>query len=387
MERLTKKSAKRLLGWIALAIFVLYPLKARAYDIGWNGFGSVYYGQAQSSDLLPNDFANTHVNFTTFSLMGLNLSGTISDQLSFGAQLLALGSPVGTSDAFALIAEWAYISYKPVDGLLIKGGRQLYGALLASEYAHVRYLLPYREIPAPVFLIAPFTRFDGVSADYSFDTGLGKVTAGIFGGSPELDNNTNVLGDLGSSPSLGNLIGAEATLDGDGWRVRASVSELYASVASTVIPPAFPTVTGHPHEYSAGYRFDKYNIVSWGEYFMVRSPDGSSSGGGKFIGNGHAYYILGGYRIGKFMPRYTFSQGSSTLNIPVAGSSSYGDGSITTHTIGLNYEAATQAIVKIEYEHDIVPTPPGPLGFFATGPATSTATTGDAFFAGVDFIF
>jgi hypothetical protein len=81
-----------------------------------------------------------------------------------------------------------------------------------------------------------------------------------------------------------------------------------------------------------------------------------------------------------------FSQGSSTFNFPF-GSATVANGNITTHTFGVNYQAAPQAVVKLEYEHDLAPSAPGPIGYFATQPSYATDTSGDAFFAGVDFIF
>jgi hypothetical protein len=379
-----KKPARRYLNCAIIGVAMTSSVAAQAFSIDWNGFGSVYYGQALNPNLLPNGFTSTHVNFTTFSLVGLNVISKLADSLNFAGQLVALGSPVGTADAFSLIAEWAYLAYTPFDGALIKAGRQLDPVYLASEFVHVGYLLPYRQIPSPVFLIAPYTRFDGVSANYAADLGIGKLTAGVYGGTPVLDFNTTALTAVGEASSLADLIGVQASLDGDCWRVRAKVSRNFTGVIPTA--GGFTALGGHEQIYSGGYRFDKYHIVSWGEYIMARTPDGSPSGGGRFVGDGHAYYLLGGYRLGKFMPRYTFSQGSTSTNYPL-GPLIVANGSVTTHTFGVNYQAGAQAVIKIEYEHDITPYAPGPNGFFATQPAYATDTSGDAFYAGIDLIF
>jgi hypothetical protein len=117
---------------------------------------------------------------------------------------------------------------------------------------------------------------------------------------------------------------------------------------------------------------------------MSRAPDGTPINGGKFVGDGRGYYLLGGYRIGKFMPRYTFAQASQTFNVLTP--TGYGNGQATSHTIGLNYQAGNQAVIKCEYEIDLVPAPQGG-GYFVTQPTDATATTGGAFYLGADFIF
>jgi hypothetical protein len=371
---------------LALGALSLCAFSAQAVEVSWNGFGSAYYGQALSSDLFPSGFTDKHVNFTSFSLMGLNVGAKVNDDLSFAAQLVALGSPFGRTDKFGLAAQWAYVNYTPtqVEGLSIRGGRQLLPLMMASEYVRVGYLLPFRQIPATVYNLAPFSRFDGVSAYQTVNTPVGRLTLGVFGGTPQLDTDTTIAALATTTFTFADLLGAVATLDGDGWRLRAAASRNFNQIVTTGVP-VVGTVTnqGHNQNYSAGARYDKNNIVFWGEYLMIRTPDGTpSSTGGRYIGNGHGYYLLGGYRIGNFMPRYTFAQGSQTFNL--FGSGAY-NGQTTSHTVGLNYTAG-QAVIKLEWEKDLVPVANGG-GYTVTQPAGTTATSGSAFYAGVDFIF
>ncbi|MFL5812799.1 MAG: hypothetical protein ACJ763_04425, partial [Bdellovibrionia bacterium] len=357
-------------------------------EVSWNGFGSAYYGQALSSDYRPYGLTDNHVNFTTFSNMGLNVGAKINDDLAFAAQLVALGSPVGSTDKFGLIAQWAYVNYTPsqVQGLSIRGGRQLAPIMMASEYVRVGYLLPYRQIPAVVYNLAPITRFDGVGVYQTVNAGIGRLTLGVFGGSPALDTVSQTTYSFG----LSDLLGAVATLDGDGWRVRAQASRMYNKFNLVTSPSTSLNWDGHSQIYSAGARYDKHNVVFWGEYLMTRAPDGTpvspisvatAGNNGRYVGSSHGYYLMGGYRLGNFLPRYTFAQGSNNYNLPVAAY----NGKVTSHTVGLNYTAG-QAVLKAEFEHDSSPAAQG-AGYLATTPAGSTATSGNAFFAGVDFIF
>jgi hypothetical protein len=369
------KLATMRLHAIFLGSALMVSFAARA-ELSWNGFGSAFYGQALNRQLLPPGFDNTRPNFTAFSLMGLNLGASIAEGFDFAAQLVALGDPVGVADSFGLISQWAYVNYKPTHQTSLRLGRQLFPPLLASEYVRIGYLLPFRQIPNNVFNLLPFTRFDGASVYQSLDVGVGSLTVGAFGGKALLDINSALLPGLVFT--FDNLVGAQATLDGTGWRVRAQVSRFLSRLQTSTPFPASDR-SGVEYSYSVGYRFDRFNVVSWGEYIGVRTPDGTDLGSGKYADRGYAFYWLGGYRIGKLMPRYTFAKGSQNYNVTSNGSS-------MTHTLGLNYQAGQQLVVKAEYERDIIPNAQGG-GYFVTQPGGATETSGDAFYLGVDFIF
>src|SRR5262249_40608802 len=143
---------------------------------------------------------------------------------------------VGKNDSFGLFAQWAYLNYKPASGTTIKVGRQLYPTLIAAEYARVGYLLPFRQLPSSVSILNPFTRFDGVSAYQIWQSGIGKLTVGLFGGTPLLDIDSEAL--TGYDFQMEDLIGIQANLDGDGWRVHAQASRFYDAVTLSAPFPA-----------------------------------------------------------------------------------------------------------------------------------------------------
>lgn len=347
-----------------------------AMDLSLNGFGSVYYAQALDRELTPASLGDTDPNFTTYSLMGLNLAAIIDERLDFAAQLVALGQPVGTTDSFGLIAQWAHVNYAPCEGTSLRFGRQLHPVLIASEYVRVGYLLPFRQVPAPVFDLYPFTRFDGLSAYQAIETGAGRLTFGFFGGTPILDLNETQVSGLDFS--FENLLRTQITLDGEGWRVRAQASR-FLSRLQTSTPYPSTDRSGVLQAYSLGYRFDKDNFVSWGEYFLSRSPHGTDVGTGIYGDQAYGFYGLAGYRLGRWLPRYTFAKARQSYNITT-------NGSVTTHTFGVNYQPSERAVVKVEYERFVIPRAQGG-GYSVTQPATTTATSGGAVYAGLDFIF
>jgi hypothetical protein len=361
---------------VLLFLTAIFTFSASAIELNVNGFGSFFYGQALSDSLYSDGFKDKHANFTDFSLFGLNLGASVTPDLDFVAQIAALGDPVGRNDGFGLFAQWAYLNYKPAAGTSLKLGRQLYPTLMASEYANVGYLLPFRQLPDSVNLLNPFTRFDGAAAYRTLDTAAGKLTLGIFGGTPILDIDDSNLG--GYSFRFGDLIGTQASLDGDGWRVHAQASRFYSAMTLSAPLPA-GSYSGLENIYTAGFRYDKHSIVTWGEYMWVRTPNGTPLAGGHYAEKGEGGFLLLGYRLGNFMPRYTYARAIADFNVSA-------NGETASHTVGVNYQVGRQAVIKAEYERTMIPEAQHG-GYFVTQTAGSTAKSGDAFYLGTDFIF
>lgn len=348
---------------------------ASAADIQWSGFGSAYYGQAMEEELRPAGLSDKKADFTSFSLFGLNLGAKLDDNLTIASQLVT--SQASPADpAWNLQVKWAYLNYRFNDAFSVKAGRQLLPFLMASEYESVRYLLPYRAIPSGIAGLSAFTGFDGVSAGYNL--GLGEsnsLNVTVFGGRPDLSFNTTAV-----TGETDELLGTAVTFDGSGYRVRASYMHANSTVTiQTGGTPSSITGNGRYNQASVGGRFDKYNVVVWGEYAKIWSDDGETSLGGDYLDRLEAGYVLAGYRIGKFLPRYTFQWADSDSGLGAAARS-------TSHTVGVNYELSAQSVFKLEYEqlHRPDDTKGPAFGTLATG---STKTDGGAIFAGIDFIF
>jgi hypothetical protein len=305
----------------------------------------------------------------------LDVKAKINDDWSFYGQIIGNGGSAQQAN-FNLFAQFAYVNYTGIDGISIKGGRQSLPILMAGDVFRVGYDLPYRSKPTFIYNIPALSAFDGASVTKKFDTGVGEFSVEVFGGNPVNDFQYAA----GQTYTVTDLLGAKVTLEGDGWRLRAQASRYYNTLTEAGV-----TVTGHTEDYSVGYKFDKWNIVSWGEYAVFFTPDGSQTqaGVGPGVVNGQYYhqyhggYVLLGYRLGQFMPRYTFARA-------VSGDSTY-PGAVLSHTVGVNWDAGKNIVVKAEYEYDLIPSPGN--GFLTVQPTNSTSISGSALYAGVDFLF
>ena len=347
---------------------------AHAAELTWSGFGSAFYAQSLNTDVLPYDLPNSKPNFTDYSLVGLNVNAKLADHWTAGAQLVASGdrsAAVNTVYAtFGIAASWAHLTYTSDEGLQIRAGRQRFAVFTASEYIYEHYELPFREMPSIVFGMAPFVAFDGASVSQDFTLGEGKLNVQVFGGTPILSTTPA----SGGITTFSNLLGARVNYGGDGWRVRVQASRAYQSNLSS----SNILSTANSSYYSAGYRYDKFNLVSWGEYFFRHAPDGTISPTvGRYQGSSVSGYILIGTRLNSWLPRYTFAKASSHQGISGAGTT-------TSHTIGVNYYFNPKVVAKAEYEISIIPNGGG--GYKVTQPYNNIATSGGTLYAGLDFL-
>ena len=126
---------------------------------------------------------------------------------------------------------------------------------------------------------------------------------------------------------------------------------------------------------SFGAMIDRSNFVLWGEYGRI-SSSGGSNGFLKLLFGG---YVLAGYRIGDFLPRYQFTYSDwSRSGIPTLTKG-------TTHGLGLNYQATAHLVLKGDYEVYLNPgtcaIPNGVVAASGFPQRASVATLG------IDFIF
>lgn len=387
---------------VIAALAIGASVAAHAEGIEWSGFGSLYYSQSFDENFLINQMPNNKPDFTSNSLVGFNVGSRISEKMSFASQLVMAGSGAPTTD-FKMFAQWAYVTYKPVNSVSFKLGRQLWPMMISSEYQRVHYLLPQASVPGTMYGLSPFVSFDGASLNKTMDAGIGSLTLGAFAGAPKL----NRANPTGLDFEFTKIKGIRATLDGSGWRLHATASQYQAkmTVSYQYVDAASPYGTGLNKYsstrladidlYSFGYRYDKHNIVSWGEMFAlegknnekVAAQSGYTSQYYKFYEKSYGGYLLAGYRFGRLLPTVTVSQGFAGFGFPSdPNTNQHYQGKVTSYIVGNTYQMNDQATFKVEYQRSYIPSLGG--GFFeVTQAARSTKLYGDMVKAGVDFIF
>jgi hypothetical protein len=328
---------------------------ARAIDLNLNGFASVH-GLAPLNDENYLPTTDARVDFVGGTRFGVNLRADIDPKWTLMSQILATGQDPPRASANAdwkLRTDWIYVTFAATDSLVFRFGRQLYPNYLVSEFIDASFAYPWREPPFAVYGLSPFKSFNGASAEYHFDLGGAKSwSAMIYGGNEKI---TKTFGAADASFNINHMFGTTLTLEGDGWRVRGMVGR---ESIDAVIDVGLVTVTGpvgtpyYSHvaapsvlAASLGGRYDRNQIVLYGEYGYRGTDQGTPEAGtGKrFFRRLAGYYGTAGYRLGSFLPRYTYGHADWRLGI------SSTDGILNTHNFGLNYQVNPWIVAKAEY--------------------------------------
>ncbi len=391
---------KKMYG-LLVTCFMVAPVWA--VDFQWQSFGSAYYAQGLNSDAQPLGFsANTDPQFANFSLIGLNLKTQFTTDWSAYIQLVGSGTLPGYSQLsnFNSFFQFGFVKYQPVDMFHAKLGRIAVPLWIASENFRMAAQQPYRTKPASIYNLTSFSAIDGLSLAGKMDVDIGSLELMLFGGLPVNDAVYTLL------YTTQNMYGARVHLEGDGWKVRvqASASQNYIlwsqdpyNVAdSSVVPPSQPydpgTALADTYDVTAGWVFDKFGLVTWGEYGYFKNPHPQTIAptpyassfynmlAGQYFRQYQGGYVLLGYRFDKWLPRYHFARASSW-------DSTY-PGAVSTHVVGLNYEWNKFVVVKAEFELDLFPRSDQLFaGSVVSSIYTSGPTRATAVYAGVDFVY
>jgi hypothetical protein len=366
----------------------LGPQISFAANLQWNGFGNIHAIKPLQSDIyqaLPESTSG-RFNFTDATLLGLNLRADLGDGWSVVTQLVTGGTNIPVLNTFPdwkPRADWFYVAYQPFERLTLKFGRQICPIWLTSEFFNVGFTYPWMSPPVNVYGVALFRSFNGVSVEYRQKLASDLYLTGtLYGGSEKL---TRVAGAAPqANVEVNNLLGSTLTLDGDGWRIRASAAraQVYTSLISGVITVA--GTTGTPLvlnnvaplliKLTLGARYDKNRIVAYGEYGMFHSYDSSIVAVTRtpFLYSMRAGYGAAGYRFGKFLPWYMFSSGDWNMGIPNT------NGMTNFHSLGLNYQASNNIITKLQFDRQTA---------IGDADGLSRVGTADKISAGISVVF
>ncbi len=351
----------------ALTLYASTGLSASISDVKVNGFftaGGVFTDTDDATFL----GADKDVTFEPDSVAALQFYMPIDDNVSVTTQIIAKGS-----DDFAPEFEWAFMTYGLTDDLDLRMGRLRIPFFMISDFLEVGFAYPWVRPPIDVYGQLAFSRYDGLNLLSRHQWGnLNAKIQGYYGTtSPEQD----FFGDTGTL-DISHLWGVNLTLSGDYLSFRIGHTEGHydlegidqidnllaglqgfgmTSLANRLgVTDKLGQFTG------AGITWDKDEILLMAEYTQ-RSTDG-------LISDSEGWYVMGGYRFGKWMLHATYSQLETKEDYTDVEAALNGfDPSGATHpgtdfvrmmtndeesgTIGMNYQARSKVIFKLEVQH------------------------------------
>lgn len=353
------------------------------------------------------------------SNLGLQANVTVTPWLSATVQGLARKD--GENDFGAELA-WAFAKAKVSDSFSVRVGRMGLPVFMISDYRNVGYANTMLRPPGEMYSQVPLNSIDGIDGSYQFSAGDTSVTTQLALGRTKAtlatgpDSTVHVEGKsivalnvvaehgpvtvrfgraetrltINDSPSLNTLMGGLRAA-GSGYRI----AQLGALADALEVKDKKASFT------SVGLGLDWNNVLVQSEYAKRKTDS--------YVSDSTAWYVMGGYRIGAFLPYYSHASlkadGRVNNTVPAACPAGYpaactptlralsaGVDTLatmrnqleqSTHSIGVRWDFHRSAALKVQI--DRINPKNGPGLFVQAKPGFHGPVTVAA--AAIDFVF
>ncbi len=210
---------------IALLLTSACSLAQAEVDHRFSGFATLGVALNNSDELVfRNDVTQDNGAYKNSgywmndSRLGLQWQGRWSSQWETTVQLVAKDR---FDNTLANSIEWAFVRYRPVDGLDLRLGRLGADAFMLSDYRQVGYTLPWARPPHDLYGITSLYHFDGFDLTKRFALGDALLNLKTFYGNSDEKYPTGF--DNGQYTNFDfDLFGLSSTLEWNEWKLRYS---------------------------------------------------------------------------------------------------------------------------------------------------------------------
>jgi len=362
-----------------------------------------------TTDAKPDGAGHTrNIDAETDTLAAIQVDAIFNDQLSATIQVLSHEN--NGSGNFDPVIEWANLKWKITPNLSIHLGRMGLPAFMVSDYRLVNYANVWARPPNEVYIQAPISHLDGISARYQHPLGDGifNTEGSYYSISSKSFQNTTV---SGGGSMLWNGSYEEGALTARLFYARFNLSNpdgstpflnVLANVpGSGELADHFFAINEKGKYYSLGLLYDPGKYFIQGEYAYRNMDKG-------FITTTYSWYGLVGIRRGKWSPYFMYSDLRSIgpFSDPVASAMANGalgpslisfgyaisqviaqrNQSQSTAAIGVRYDLMKNIALKAQYDH--IQLKDGSYGLY-TYPRSQTTPAGNAnvISLNLDFVF
>ena len=406
---------------IAAIVFAV-PLAAAAQEapsFKFSGYGTVGVAHSDNdrADYLVDEFKPNGPGYTRAwsadvdSRLGLQFSAQLTSTISGVVQVL---SQQDENNSYRPELEWANVRWQPTPEFSIRAGRIVLPVFMVTDTRRVGYATPWVRPPVEMYAMVPVSHNDGVDASYRLELPSGANTFQLTAGTWKHDFPA-ATGYGGGTAKARGILEFIDTYEQGPLLLRASVGRarleipqfsaardmilafgpLGQGIADHYLPP-----TIHLTYVGLGATYDPGRWFAMGEWGRFAS--------GSLLGDKIAWYLSGGYRIGKFTPYVTYARASADsptsdpgiplagLPPPVAAGAAALNAALNaqlnllprqrTLSIGARWDFAKNAALKVQYDH--VDLDAGSTGTFGNiQPGFQPGGRVGIFSAVVDFVF
>lgn len=331
-------------------------------SVKFHGFATVGLTKSNEDAFYLRD-TRDDLSFAEDTVFGLQMSADITDDLVVQAQFLANGSrDAGIS--FDVELDWIFAAYQVNENFTVRAGKIRLPIMMDSEYFEAGYSYTAIRPSAELYTSVPFNSLTGVDLLISIPVGEDmKLNIQPFVGN--VSDKAFVAGMV-IDVQLTDLSGMKVLFGNDD-------SAVYVGTFTTdVAIPDFFIQDMDVEVYTFGYKFDWADIVSQGEYIKLDIPAAYG------LSSSESWYVMAGYRFGDALVHLTVTERENEI---LAFANNLGGDQEST-TLGVRYELADTAALKVEYQ--IVEPQNGTRGLFQTVPIEDKI---NIISVAVDFIF
>ncbi|WP_323143005.1 hypothetical protein [Massilia phyllosphaerae] len=275
----------------------------------WINKDNVEFGrpnQAHGADKQPTTGVDSN--------LGLQADYTVNSWLSFTGQGLVRKD---AEDDFGAELTWAFAKAKVSDDVSIRVGRVGLPVFMISDYRNVGYANTFLRPPAEMYSQVPFNNLDGADITWQHSFGDTTYTAQFAYGRSKADVYGGAQVEARDLAAL-NLVAEHGPLTLRFGRADTKISVNHQTALNTLLGslraagagynlPALTTLAGalapdrkKASFTSVGAGLDWNNIVAQSEYAKRKSDS--------YLNDTTAWYVMAGYRFGKFLPYYSHAK-------------------------------------------------------------------------------
>lgn len=258
---------------------------------------------------IPQNFgsSNNAIEWRTDTMVGLQWQGSWSSSLDATVQVVAKDR---YNDSIENSIEWAFLRYRPVDGLDLRVGRLGGDVFMVADYRHVGYALPWVRPPQDFYGLLSFYHFDGADITKRFDINGGTLNVKTFYG----HSDEHYPGSDQTGPGVNldfSIAGIVFNMEWDQWKARYTYSEVdmnnnmghALTDALEAVSPLWPEANAIAQDINSQGKYIKYHALGAAydnNIWWARSEFASLKSDTLLGPNSDYFYFSVGRRIADF---------------------------------------------------------------------------------------
>ena len=174
------------LAWLVLLSLLTAPRVAMALDVQVSGFGTLSYARAFEHDLAYLRYIDYDGTFKADSLFGLQGEARFNPQWSVTVQAVA-SAPRTRDDGYEAKVRWAFVSFRPDNDWLLRGGRVRPPVFINTPNAEVGVTYESARLPAEVYSLSPIYDVDGAAITKTWNTEGSEINLDGYWGKADVN--------------------------------------------------------------------------------------------------------------------------------------------------------------------------------------------------------